>query len=64
MPKLCFRVLGLQAKEVLKSFLQSQATVENSILQSDKALTDGERAVAGRVEGSTVEGMGTFCKAL
>ncbi|EDL82352.1 rCG28728, isoform CRA_b [Rattus norvegicus] len=37
---------GVKAKEVLKSFLQSQATVENSILQSDKALTDGERAVA------------------
>ncbi|XP_036046537.1 guanylate-binding protein 4 [Onychomys torridus] len=37
---------GVKAKEVLKSFLQSQATVENSILQSDKALTDGQRAIA------------------
>ncbi|XP_055484315.1 guanylate-binding protein 4 [Psammomys obesus] len=37
---------GVKAKEVLKSFLQSQATMENSILQSDKALTDGERAIA------------------
>ncbi|XP_051021929.1 guanylate-binding protein 4-like isoform X4 [Acomys russatus] len=37
---------GVMAKEALKSFLHSQATVENSILQSDKALTDGERAIA------------------
>ncbi|CAH6777139.1 Gbp4 [Phodopus roborovskii] len=37
---------GVKAKEILKSFLQSQATVENSILQSDKALTDGQRAIA------------------
>ncbi|XP_052586753.1 guanylate-binding protein 4-like [Peromyscus californicus insignis] len=37
---------GVKAKEVLKSFLQSQAIVENSILQSDKALTDGQRATA------------------
>ncbi|XP_052587552.1 guanylate-binding protein 4 isoform X2 [Peromyscus californicus insignis] len=36
----------LVAKEVLKSFLQSQAIVENSILKSDKALTDGQRAIA------------------
>ncbi|XP_076431189.1 guanylate-binding protein 3 isoform X2 [Peromyscus maniculatus bairdii] len=36
----------LVAKEVLKSFLQSQTIVENSILQSDKALTDGQRAIA------------------
>ncbi|XP_006986186.1 guanylate-binding protein 3 isoform X1 [Peromyscus maniculatus bairdii] len=37
---------GVKAKEVLKSFLQSQTIVENSILQSDKALTDGQRAIA------------------
>ncbi|XP_052587551.1 guanylate-binding protein 4 isoform X1 [Peromyscus californicus insignis] len=37
---------GVKAKEVLKSFLQSQAIVENSILKSDKALTDGQRAIA------------------
>lgn len=37
---------GVKAKEVLKSFLQSQAIMEDSILQSDKALTDGERAIA------------------
>lgn len=36
----------MKAKEVLKSFLQSQAIMEDSILQSDKALTDGERAIA------------------
>ncbi|EGW14061.1 Interferon-induced guanylate-binding protein 2 [Cricetulus griseus] len=37
---------GVKAKEILKSFLKSQATVEKSILQSDKALTDGQRAIA------------------
>ncbi|XP_038167465.1 guanylate-binding protein 4-like [Arvicola amphibius] len=37
---------GVKANEVLKSFLQSQGTVENSILQSDKALTDGQKAIA------------------
>ncbi|KAM6168494.1 guanylate-binding protein 4 isoform 1-T1 [Erethizon dorsatum] len=37
---------GVKANEVLQSFLQSQATVEKSILLSDKALTDGERAIA------------------
>ncbi|KAK7811057.1 hypothetical protein U0070_010216 [Myodes glareolus] len=37
---------GVKAKEVLKSFLQSQGTIENSILQSDKALTDGQKAIA------------------
>ncbi|XP_050016144.1 guanylate-binding protein 4-like [Alexandromys fortis] len=37
---------GVKANEVLKSFLQSQGTIENSILQSDKALTDGQKAIA------------------
>ncbi|XP_031231549.1 guanylate-binding protein 4 [Mastomys coucha] len=37
---------GVKAKEVLQSFLQSQAIMEESILQSDKALTDTERAIA------------------
>lgn len=37
---------GVKANEVLKSFLQSEGTVENSILQSDKALTDGQKAIA------------------
>ncbi|XP_075837318.1 guanylate-binding protein 3-like [Microtus pennsylvanicus] len=37
---------GVKANEVLKSFLQSQGTVENSILNSDKALTDGQKAIA------------------
>uniref|UniRef100_A0A8C0WJA4 GB1/RHD3-type G domain-containing protein n=1 Tax=Castor canadensis TaxID=51338 RepID=A0A8C0WJA4_CASCN len=36
---------GVKAKEVLQSFLQSQAAVEKSILQSDKALTEGENAI-------------------
>lgn len=40
-------LLGSQANEVLQSFLQSQTTIEKSILQSDKALTDGEKAIAG-----------------
>ncbi|KAB1269140.1 Guanylate-binding protein 4 [Camelus dromedarius] len=37
---------GVKANEVLQSFLQSQAGVEEAILQADKALTDGEKAVA------------------
>ncbi|GAB1288182.1 Guanylate-binding protein 4 [Apodemus speciosus] len=37
---------GVKAKEVLKSFLEWQATMEDAILQTDKALTDGERALA------------------
>ncbi|XP_008072381.1 guanylate-binding protein 6-like [Carlito syrichta] len=37
---------GVKAKEVFQSFQQSQAATENFILQSDKALTDGEKAIA------------------
>ncbi|ELR57842.1 Guanylate-binding protein 6 [Bos mutus] len=37
---------GVKENEVLQSFLQSQVVVEKSILQADKALTDGEKAVA------------------
>ncbi|XP_069862431.1 guanylate-binding protein 7-like isoform X3 [Dipodomys merriami] len=37
----------LMANEVLQIFLQSQDAIEKSILQSDKALTDGEKARAG-----------------
>uniref|UniRef100_E1B824 GB1/RHD3-type G domain-containing protein n=3 Tax=Bos TaxID=9903 RepID=E1B824_BOVIN len=37
---------GVKANEVLQSFLQSQAALEKSILQADKALTDGEKTVA------------------
>ncbi|XP_047382603.1 guanylate-binding protein 4-like [Sciurus carolinensis] len=37
---------GVKAKEVLQSFLQSQSAIEKFILQSDKALTDGEKAIA------------------
>ncbi|XP_037682623.1 guanylate-binding protein 4-like [Choloepus didactylus] len=37
---------GVKANDVLQSFLQSQMVLEESILQSDKALTDGEKAIA------------------
>ncbi|XP_036302738.1 guanylate-binding protein 6-like [Pipistrellus kuhlii] len=37
---------GVKANEVLYRFLQSLAATENSILQADKALTDGEKAIA------------------
>ncbi|XP_044094580.1 guanylate-binding protein 6-like [Neovison vison] len=37
---------GVKANEVLQSFLQSQASIEKSIWQADKALTDGEKAIA------------------
>ncbi|XP_013369867.1 PREDICTED: guanylate-binding protein 4 [Chinchilla lanigera] len=37
---------GVKANEILQSFLQSQAAIEKSILQSDKALTEGEKALA------------------
>uniref|UniRef100_A0A8I5ZQL6 Guanylate binding protein 6, pseudogene 2 n=1 Tax=Rattus norvegicus TaxID=10116 RepID=A0A8I5ZQL6_RAT len=37
---------GVKASEVFQNFLKSQITVEESILQSDKALSDGQRAMA------------------
>ncbi|XP_077882784.1 guanylate-binding protein 3 [Ictidomys tridecemlineatus] len=37
---------GVKAMEVLQSFLQSQSVIEKSILQSDEALTKGEKAIA------------------
>ncbi|XP_070448844.1 guanylate-binding protein 7-like isoform X2 [Equus przewalskii] len=37
---------GVKANEVLQIFLRSQAAVEASILQADKTLTDGEKALA------------------
>ncbi|XP_072824395.1 guanylate-binding protein 6 isoform X2 [Vicugna pacos] len=37
---------GVKANEVLQSFLQAQVAIEKSILQADKALTDGEKAIA------------------
>ncbi|KAK1339825.1 hypothetical protein QTO34_018382 [Cnephaeus nilssonii] len=37
---------NLVANEVLQRFLQSQAAIENSILQGDKALTDEMKAMA------------------
>ncbi|XP_052587734.1 guanylate-binding protein 4-like [Peromyscus californicus insignis] len=36
---------GVKANHVLQSFLQLQVTIENSILQSDKALTEGQKAM-------------------
>ena len=36
-----------QANQVLQSFLQSQAGVEEAILQADQALTDADKAMAG-----------------
>jgi hypothetical protein len=43
-----------QANEVLQSFLKSQDTIQKSILQSDKALTEGEKAIAGTGEGTAL----------
>ncbi|XP_036774263.2 guanylate-binding protein 6 isoform X1 [Manis pentadactyla] len=37
---------GVKANEVFQSFLLSQVAIEKSILQADKALTQGEKAIA------------------
>ncbi|CAO2600261.1 Guanylate-binding protein 7, partial [Lemmus lemmus] len=37
---------GVKANEVLQDFLKSQKTIEDSILQSDKTLTDVQKALA------------------
>uniref|UniRef100_A0A8C8UB86 GB1/RHD3-type G domain-containing protein n=1 Tax=Peromyscus maniculatus bairdii TaxID=230844 RepID=A0A8C8UB86_PERMB len=37
---------GVKANEVFQNFLKSLITTEDSILQSDKALTDGQKAMA------------------
>ncbi|XP_047641305.1 guanylate-binding protein 6-like isoform X1 [Phacochoerus africanus] len=37
---------GIKADKVLQRFLQSQVAIEKSILQADKALTDGQKAIA------------------
>ncbi|XP_048207680.1 guanylate-binding protein 4-like isoform X1 [Perognathus longimembris pacificus] len=37
---------GVKANEVFQNFLQSQDAIEKSILQSDKALTDVQKAIA------------------
>ncbi|OBS64828.1 hypothetical protein A6R68_06628 [Neotoma lepida] len=37
---------GIKASEVFQNFLQSQATIESSILQADTALAAGEKAIA------------------
>uniref|UniRef100_A0A8C0XPP1 GB1/RHD3-type G domain-containing protein n=1 Tax=Castor canadensis TaxID=51338 RepID=A0A8C0XPP1_CASCN len=39
---------GVKAGEVLQSFLKSQDTIQKSILQSDKALTEGVKAIAAK----------------
>ncbi|XP_069862423.1 guanylate-binding protein 7-like [Dipodomys merriami] len=40
---------GVKANEVLQTFLQSQDAIEKSILHSDKALTDAEKARAAEL---------------
>ncbi|XP_058394439.1 guanylate-binding protein 4-like [Diceros bicornis minor] len=37
---------GVKVNKVLQSFLQSLAAIKESILQADKALTDGEKVIA------------------
>uniref|UniRef100_A0A8D1FED7 GB1/RHD3-type G domain-containing protein n=1 Tax=Sus scrofa TaxID=9823 RepID=A0A8D1FED7_PIG len=37
---------GVKADKVLQRFLQAQVAIERSILQADKALTDGQKAIA------------------
>ncbi|XP_041497908.1 guanylate-binding protein 6-like [Microtus oregoni] len=37
---------GVKASEVFQRFLQSQATIENSVLKADTALTAGEEVIA------------------
>ncbi|XP_028616329.1 guanylate-binding protein 4-like [Grammomys surdaster] len=47
---------GVKANHVLQNFLQSQIPIEDSILQSDKALTDGQKAMeAERVQKEAAE---------
>uniref|UniRef100_A0A8D0VUW1 Guanylate-binding protein 7 n=1 Tax=Sus scrofa TaxID=9823 RepID=A0A8D0VUW1_PIG len=53
---------GVQADKVLQRFLQAQVATERSILQTDKALTDRQKAIAGT--GSAHRGMGRSCRAL
>nr|XP_034356731.1 guanylate-binding protein 4-like [Arvicanthis niloticus] len=40
---------GVKASEVFQNFLKSQITVEETILQSDKALSDGQKAMAAEL---------------
>ncbi|XP_052035061.1 guanylate-binding protein 4-like [Apodemus sylvaticus] len=40
---------GLKASEVFQNFLKSQISVEESILQSDKALTESQKAMAAEL---------------
>ena len=50
-----FSLLVIQANKVFQDFLKSQINIEDSILQSDKALTDKERAMADIKEGSSLK---------
>lgn len=49
-----------QAKEVFQKFLESQVIIEKSILQTDKALTQREKALAGTGQDPTLSGVGRF----
>lgn len=40
---------GMKASEVFQNFLKSQITVEESILQSDRALTESQKALAAEL---------------
>ncbi|XP_012880065.1 PREDICTED: guanylate-binding protein 7-like [Dipodomys ordii] len=55
---------GVKANEVLQIFLQSQDAIEKLILQSDIALTDGEKDRAGTGQGNTFRRGGCFLKTL
>lgn len=57
-------LLVLQANEILQNFLQSQATIEESIVQLDTALNRGAMAIAGTGEGLACGGMGRFLHGL
>ena len=49
-----------QATEVFQHFLQSQVSIEKSILQADRALTQGEKDTAGMGLGAILSGVGRF----
>ncbi|XP_005863426.2 PREDICTED: guanylate-binding protein 6-like [Myotis brandtii] len=45
---------GVKATEVFQRFLTSQVSIEKSILQADKALTQGEKAITGMGHDATL----------
>lgn len=59
-----FTFLFPQANHVLQSFLESQVTIEDFILQSDKALTDGQKAMEGTWEDLALTGKGRLLLSL